>query len=341
MQIIEFLDGGASMKNGYATLIAVMFLLGCGEKPAEQNTAKEAIAGVGAEDAAPQNKFGFAEAVKGPDLFGNDTVAAMQSIVDASAGSDQQDGTPPSDQALPSQGQIAYSYGFGFRIDKEKIGPLQKMHIAKCVTMGPKCHVLYASQSSTDSDGYGELKLKVAANEAGAMERALAKPASQLGGELVSSVRDGEDLSDSIIDTQAKIQSRLMLREKLTNILKNNKGSVDQLIAAEKGVADVNEELDASRTKLAEYRTRIRYSDVRIEYQPQFGESQLGFSRPVATAARSIGTTLGMTLAALIYVTTALVPLLVFIVALRWLLHRFGLRIRFWRKKPKLAEPAP
>lgn len=239
---------------------------------------------------------------------------------------------------LTAQAQIAYTYGFGFRISSDRIAELQKAHTALCEAMGPKCRVLRTSLSNNDGDGSGEVKLQVSAAETGALEKRLVDPATKLGGELVSSEKEGEDLSKNIVDTEAKLQSRLVLREKLTDILRNNKGSVDELIKAEKAVADVNEEIDASASELQGYRTRIQFSDVSISYQPTFGETQLGFARPIMTAAGAIGTTLGMTIAGLIYVLTALVPIVLFVMALRWVLHRFGLRIRFWRKASKVER---
>jgi hypothetical protein len=215
-------------------------------------------------------------------------------------------------------------------------------HIAsQCAAsgLGPKCRILRTSQANSDSwDGYGEIELEVVATEAGTFGTKLSEPAEKLGGELVSSVRDGEDLSETIIDTEARLQSRLVLRQKLTEILQNNRGSVAELIAAEKAVADVNEQIDSTRSKLERYRNRIRYSDIRIEYEPHFGQSQLGFGRPVMTALSSIGTTLGTTVAALIYLITALIPVTLLILAIRWGFHRFGLRIRFWRKSPAVLE---
>lgn len=239
---------------------------------------------------------------------------------------------------LTGQPQIAYTYGFGFRIGSDRIAELQKAHTALCEAMGPKCRVLRTSLSNNDGDGSGEVKLQVAAAETGALEKRLVDPATKLGGELVSSEKEGEDLSKNIVDTEAKLQSRLVLRGKLTDILRNNKGSVDELIKAEKAVADVNEEIDASSSELQGYRTRIRFSDVSISYQPTYSETRMGFARPIMTAAGAIGTTLGMTIAGLIYALTALVPIVLFVLALRWVLHRFGLRIRFWRKKGTAAS---
>ena len=267
----------------------------------------------------------------GPDLFGADVPRTRTQTVSISKG---ETGTtqPSLKKQSSSQQQIAYSYGFGFQISSDKIAELQNAHTTMCEEIAPNCRILRTSQANSDGwDGYGEIRFQVAAKEAGSFEAKLSGSAENLGGTLVSSVRDGKDLSENIIDTEARLSSRVVLRQKLMEILQRRSGSVADLVKAEKAVADVNEEIDASRSKLEKYRNRLRYSDVRIEYEPYFGQSQLGFSRPVMTAFRSIGTTLGTTIAALIYLITALIPIMLVILGLRWLLHRFGFRIRFWK----------
>ncbi len=311
------------MKTRFVPAMCLALLAGCSEKAPSFHYVE-----------APANKFGMQETLI--DSAGDADQSANVAIKEEPPKPGQS-----AEKADPAaQSQIAYRYSFGFRIASDQIAALQKAHIALCDAMGPKCRVWRTSLSSSDEDRSGDISLQVAANEAGAFEKVLSDPAQKLGGELVSSVRDGEDLSKNIVDTEAKLQSRLVLRGKLTDILRNNKGSVDELIKAEKAVADVNEEIDASASELQGYRTRVRFSDVSIEYRPTYGETQVGFLRPIITAARSIGTTLGITIAALVYALTALVPITLFVLALRWVLHRFGLRIRFWRKASKAADSA-
>ena len=309
------------MKTRFVPAMCLALLAGCSEKAPSSHRVE-----------APAPKFGMQETLI--DNAGDADQSANVAIKEETPKPGQS--ADKADQA--AQSQIAYRYSFGFRIASDQIAALQKAHIALCDAMGPKCRVLRTSLSSSDEDRSGYVSLQVAANEAGAFEKVLSDPAQKLGGELVSSVRDGEDLSKNIVDTEAKLKSRLILREKLTEILRGNKGSVDELIKAEKAVADVNEEIDASASELTGYRSRVQFSDVNIDYQPTFGEKQLGFARPILAATSSIGTTLGITIAALVYAITALVPITLFVLALRWVLHRFGLRIRFWRKVAKVES---
>lgn len=302
-----------------------------------------------ADGGGTENEFGFLEAQQSSvfNILEGDSDMAMvervQSLSVEEPPADTASSVPlPTAATASAPNQIAYSYGYGFRIEADAIAKLQERHVALCEKMAPACRIIRTSQSRSDSwDGYGEVRMEVAADRAGKLGEALLAPAEELGGTLVSSVREGEDLSTQIIDTEARLKSRLLLRDKLTAILQNNRGSVDELVKAESEVAKVNEEIDAVRARLESFRGRIRYSDVKIQYEPAFGESQVGFVRPVATALRSVGSTLGVSIAAIVYAVTALLPLVLLIAGLRWVLHRFGFRLRFWKndlRKTKAAE---
>lgn len=302
------------------------------------------------DGAEPKNQFGFWEAREtGPDLFGRNAATARDSIArttPTNVGERQSPEARSAEQAANTP-QIAYSYGFGFQVDAERIVELQQAHVAMCESLRESCRVIRLSQATADSwDGYGELRLQVASDEAVSFGNGLAQPADELGAELISSVRDGEDLSEQIIDTEAKLASRTVLRDKLTEVLRTNRGSVDELVKAEKSVAEINEEIDATRSKLERYRNRIRFSSVDIEYEPYYGQSQLGFRRPVMAAFRSFGTIMGTTVAILIYLLAVLIPLIIAVMGGRWIWRRFG--ASFSSKKEadvqndpeEVAEPA-
>ena len=313
----------------WSMLVATLALTGCEDGP-PQNSAQEMVE----RDSVPQDKFGFAEAMEpgfSIDPFGEGEPSAEQ--IANSANYRMKEGvTEGTDAASPvqnAQEHIAYSYDYGFAITQENIPKLQSAHIALCESMGSGCRMLRLSQAGTDGyDGYGEMRLQVDAKQAKTFGTSLSKPAQELGGEQVSFVVDGEDLSETIIDTEARLKSRLVLRDKLSAILRSNRGSVDELVKAEKAVAEVNEEIDANRSKLEEMRNRIRFSAISIEYNPYLGQTSTGFARPVTVALKSIGSTLGKTISILIYIATALVPITIFLLGLRWLWRKSGLRIR-------------
>ncbi|MDJ0976954.1 MAG: DUF4349 domain-containing protein [Erythrobacter sp.] len=326
-----------------ALLLAALAGCNASEPP---NKASDMIAQIEPPDGdyaeAPENQFGFMQAQESVALFDLFAAPAETSVARVATASLDEAPGPTNGPREPTgqQSQIAYSYGFGFRISSDTMAKLQEAHVALCEEMGEKCRVIRTSQARADSyDAYGELRMQIAADEAGDLAARLNAPAKELGGALISSVKDGEDLSEQIIDAEARLRSRLVLRGKLTEILRNQRGSVDELVKAEAAVAEVNEEVDATRSRLERYRNRIRFSDVRIEYEPSYGETQVGFVRPVIQAFKSVGSTLGMSLAAIIYAITALAPMAVLLVALRLILHRFGYRLRFWKTDLREARP--
>ena len=239
-----------------------------------------------------------------------------------------------SSNSVPTAPKIAYVYDYGFRIAADEIAGLTQKHIELCESMANSaCRVLSLSQNGSEGDfAHGRLELAVAAGQARGFGAALAQSAEGLGGEQISAQITGEDLSRQMVDTEARLRARTALRDRLMDILRTRNGTVEELIAAERGVADVNQEIDQARSWLAEMRGRVAYSRLNITYGSG-GRSAGSFGRPIAEALGSIGSILGMTIAALIYALTALIPIAILVGALLWL----------WRKaiKPLLDKPKP
>ena len=224
--------------------------------------------------------------------------------------------------------QIAYVYDYGFRVSAAEMPALQERHVALCEQMGQQqCRVLEMRSSGSEGDyAYGNLNLAVAADKAREFGTRLGSVADEAGGEQVSSAITGEDLSKQIVDTEARLRARTLLRDRLMEVLASRRGTVAELVEAERGVAQVNEEIDQAQSWLAEMRGRVDFSRVNVSYEsgaPTGG----GFVDPIRRAFGSVGTVLGNVIAALIMLATAAVP----IGLLGWGL--LALRRRFWPKK--------
>jgi hypothetical protein len=278
---------------------------------------------------APQAEFGFQEAMYQPGI-GSGADAARQAASSARA-------RPNGESDAQEGAQIAYSYAYGFRVDAENLPGLQQRHRALCVEMGSDCRVLSLVQSGDEDYGYGEMQLQVAASRAEEFGGQLSAAAEGIDAEQVSFGISGEDLTEQIIDTEAHLEGRRVLRDRLMQVLRTRQGSVGDLVQAERGVAEVNEEIDAATQRLASMRNRVAFSAVGITYDPMLGEYQIGFTRPIAEAFGAIGSTLGITVAVIIYIAIALVPITLFALLLRWLWRRSGLTL--WRhRRPAETE---
>ncbi|MCP5395856.1 MAG: DUF4349 domain-containing protein [Sphingomonadaceae bacterium] len=292
----------------------MLLLAGCGSNA--DYAAEEAVAYDVAAEAA-------AEGPVVERLQSSDAEAATDSVSESSVAGGS---------IAVSMPQIAYIYNYGFRVDRETIPVLQKKHADLCENMGPtKCRILSMDQSGSEgSYSYGSLNLAVAADSARAFGTELAKSAEGAGGEQVSAAITGEDLSKQIVDTEARLRARTLLRDRLMEVLRSRKGTVAELVEAERGVAQVNEEIDQASSWLAEMKGRVAFSRMNISYesgQPSSG----GFMDPIRAAVGSIGTILGVVIAALIVLTTIAIPLGLVV----WIILRLR---RMWKQRKQSGD---
>ena len=225
----------------------------------------------------------------------------------AEGGDGESISTPDIPAAAP---KIAYVYSYGFRVARDEIAPLQERHADLCIKLGPlTCQVRSLQQNGAEDDyGYGELQLSVAADKAREFGRDLVVATEKAGGDQVSSSIEGEDLSKQIVDTEARLRSREVLRDRLMEVLRTRKGSVQELVEAERGVAQVNEEIDQARSWLQEMRGRVAYSRLTVTYQSE-SAGPGGFFEPIRKAIGSIGPVAGNVIGGLILLLTIFVPI--------------------------------
>jgi hypothetical protein len=292
---------------------------------------------------APQNKFGFAEATESPlrapavasldkvaPAAAQDAAAAASAVAVGAADEDRPAPISPT-SLVPGVPRIAYVYEYGYRVPADQISALQRRHADYCEAQGPQvCRILSLEQSDADGDSAaGTLELAVASDRARKFGFDLSKAATAAGGKEVRTSISGEDLSKQIVDTEARLRARSLLRDRLMEVLANRKGSVTELVEAERGVAEVNEEIDQARSWLADMKGRVEFSRLSISYATEFAAApaQSGsFIAPISAVFSGIGAILGKTVAVLIALMAMALP-----IGLLCLLIRLALRK--WRDK--------
>jgi len=164
--------------------------------------------------------------------------------------------------------RIAYSYGFSFRLDRDRIAAVQERHLAACRRLGPAlCRVTAMQRGGTGENQSGaNLKLQVAAGIADAFGNNLAAIAGEGGGETVDRSITAEDLSRQMIDSEARIRTREVLIQRLTTLLQTRSGNIAQAVEAERAINSAQEELEAARAALADMRGRVAMSAVELSY---------------------------------------------------------------------------
>ena len=214
-------------------------------------------------------------------------------------------GTESSIENLPAipagMPQLAYDYGMAFELESRSIGKLMRRHATVCEQQGPaSCRIVGMDLSGrADDDVRGKLSLAVAANHARAVTALLEDEAADAGAELASSTIGSEEVSKQIVDTEARIRAREELRDRLMEVLRTRKGSVKELVEAERSVAAVNEEIDQARSWLAATKRRVSFSRMEIDYAPGTGAVS-EFAAPIEGALGSLGGIFGALIAVLI-----------------------------------------
>jgi Domain of unknown function (DUF4349) len=205
--------------------------------------------------------------------------------------------------------QLAYVYDFRWRLPGEEIGALQRRHASLCEQQGPTICQITGMTKTGEDDGEvaAQLQMAVATRQARAFGALLEDEAEDAGADQIAAEITSEELSKQLVDTEARLRSRVELRDRLQDVLRNRKGKVEELIEAERSVAAVNEEIDATRSWLKEMEGRVAYSRVTAHYETGTPVTS-DFLGPVTGALGSLGTIFGYLAALLILVGSIAVP---------------------------------
>ncbi len=308
------------MSKRYAcTVLPLLILAACGQADGEDEAAESMATMDIAEPAAAP----MPPEPRAADAAAQDAAEAMEEGSTGSTGSI----TPIPGTSIPvGMPQIAYSYSFGFRLPAAAIKPLQERHADMCEAKGPNSCRIVAMEQADDEGDYSEahLTLAIAAPIARRFGKDLVAASDRAEGELVASGIEGEDLSKQIVDTEARLRARRVLRDRLMEVLETRKGTVAELVEAEHGVAQVNEEIDQATSWLAEMKNRVAYSTMTITYQSG-APSAGGFADPIRDAWGAIGRILGTLIGILIVAVAVLLPLGLFVWLVVFLLRRLRL----------------
>jgi len=186
-----------------------------------------------------------------------------------------------------------------------------------CEALGPyTCQIVQLSSSGeVGEDIRGELQLAVAADKARGFAKVLSGVASDAGAESFKANIQGEELSKALVDTEARLRSRIELRDRLLEVLRTRKGKVEELVEAERSVAAVNEEIDAAQSWLREQKGRVAFSRMTITYET--ANPGGSFLKPIEGAIGSLGSIFGVIIALLIVLGAIVGPMLAAVLGIR------------------------
>lgn len=180
---------------------------------------------------------------------------------------------------------LAYSYSMGVEAPKQAVPVLKNAHEKACMDAGTKvCQVLGSSVNSWGEDQVSAyLNLRAAPEWLTSFRATISTDADKAGGRLTSDTVNTEDLTSYIIDLDARLAAKLALRGRIKNLLETRDGSLSDILAAERALADVQGEIDSMTAQLAAARARVDMSALSISYQSD-PETSTGIFKPLAEA---------------------------------------------------------
>lgn len=222
------------------------------------------------------------------------------------------------DQARSAKGEsvkisvpkLSYSYVLGYRLPSDDLLRVQQMHVDMCQQLGAdRCQmVAMEGTSENDTTPAASLKLRVATAIAQDFARNLNRTVTNAGGRTLDTNVAAEDVSRSIVDTEARIRQREILVARLTDVLRQRKGSVEELVNAERSVTQAQEELDQSRGWLAELQGRVAMSNFEIRYTGIAPASQGSFAGQLGEAGSGSLSSFAVTMRILLTMAIYLAP---------------------------------
>ena len=232
------------------------------------------------------------------------------------------------------QQYIAYSHSVGMRLPLRAIEPTQQAHVAACNAAGPTvCVVTNSWISSYDTDYMnGSLSLRATPAWIETFLNGVEEEARAAKGEISNRQTTAEDLTVSIIDTDARVQALETLRGRLQQLLADRPGELGEILETERELARVNGEIDSLKSTLAALRQRVDMSQLSVSYETK--------RDAVTQGGTAIGRAFGDFFANLASATAAVItgfafglPWMLLLGALLWIWLRL-LWPRIRRKKP-------
>ena len=297
------------MRRIWLATAAVMALAGCGE------------AGPGG-------------AKTSPDAAADVEMVAPARVAEAPAEAAQ---TATGTEVAVTAPRIAYVYHYGLEIPVDRAPALMASHERACATAGAAVCQVIGSQTTRVGQDELNARLEIRATPAfiARFRESLASDAREAGGRVADAVTESEDLTRSLIDTEARLRAQTTLRDRLQGLLATRNGSLEDLLKVETELARVQGQIDAEQSALTEMRTRVATSRLTVDYRSAGQLAPDSAFRPVANAVQGSLGAMMATLAVLITLLAGLVPIALIAGPIIW----FVLRRR--REAKKAAPPAP
>lgn len=153
-------------------------------------------------------------------------------------------------------------------------------------------------------------------------------------GEITQHMREAEDKTNQVVDTDARIKNLTELRDRLRTMLNDKSATFKDIIEVERELANTQSQLDSLQSIRKVLSLETDFVALNVNFSAKQGITEQGFFAPVAQALKDAGRVLMESLAQVITFVMTAIP---------WLLLGIPLILlarKFWQKlKTKLIKP--
>ena len=226
-----------------------------------------------------------------------ETTATAAAPPGASADAKQKTAGPATPPPAVTVAQLAYVFAYTFALPADRIEQALDHDQQACTDAGPTICQLIGSNLDRASEGVASAHLEVQATapwiakfRAGAEAEAKAA-----GGKLDGAQVQSEDLSRSLVDTEAAVRAKTALRDRLQDLLAQRSGKLSDVMDVEHELTQAQADLDATQSERAVMRTRVTTSKLTITYNAAGLGAPNGPWSPLRAAAHGfLGNTAGV-----------------------------------------------
>ena len=227
---------------------------------------------------------------------------------------------------------LAYRYNYTFALPVNSVKATMQAHMQTCLQAGPKlCQVLSSNSSSNEHSDFSNayLRLRAEPNWLTNYRTQLESSVKDAKGQITNSGVSAEDLTRSILDTDARLKAQTTLRTRLEGLLETRNAELKDLLSLERELARVQGQIESATTTLNVLKKRVNMSVLDINYQTKQTAVSSGALSPIVHALKSFVREFAQGLGGVIRFLAAFLPWLIFVILpLIWFIRWFWIRLR-------------
>lgn len=229
--------------------------------------------------------------------------------------------------------RLAYSYRYTLEAPNRAVPSLAANHERACAQAGPAvCQIIGSSvQRTGDDQQVATLDIRATPQWLAAFRGGLESEVEAADGRIADQATESEDLTRALIDTEAHLNAKRALRDRLQTMLTTRTGDLQSALEVERELARVQGEIDAAQSQLAVMRARVDMSRLTLTYQSAGVLAPDSALTPLSDAVEGALGVIMIGFAAMIWTAAFVLPFALVIGPIVW----------FWLRRRRKTRPSP